>query len=73
MSDKDKCLMDILLDKTSADCPVRPLNMFDLNLSTGLSAIGLCLTYVIVLLQFRISDPIPNAEESFPDNSTLTN
>ena len=64
MSEKEKCLLDIMLDNTSSCCPVRPHNTFDLNYSTGLSALGLCLTYVIVLIQFRISEPGEDSENS---------
>lgn len=45
-----------LIHKCSAPCPIRPLDIFDQNYSTGFSALGLCLTYIIVLVQFKISE-----------------
>ena len=39
---------------TLFDC--RPLDMFDVNYATAASLIGLTTTYVIVLLQFKLSD-----------------
>ena len=42
--------------QTSNPTPVHSHGMFGVNLSTWLGSLGLCLTYVIVLLQFRISE-----------------
>ena len=56
MSDKEKHMMEILLERVSNPAPVSPFQIFALNFSTGLSALGLCLTYVIVLLQFRFGE-----------------
>jgi hypothetical protein len=56
MTDKEKHTMDILVDRVSNPAPVSPFQVFSLDFSTGLSALGLCLTYVIVLLQFRFGE-----------------
>lgn len=48
--------LESLLDKCSDPCPMRPLDIFDQNYSTGFSALGLCITYIVVILQFKISE-----------------
>ena len=53
---QQNCALDILIENYSVECPVRPLDIFNLNYSTALSAFGLCFTYVIVLLQFKVGE-----------------
>lgn len=37
-------------------CPIRPKDIFSLNHSTLASLSGLILTYIIVLIQFKVAD-----------------
>lgn len=53
---REKAELRSLQKKFSKKCTVRPLDAFDINFSTGLSALGLCLTYIIVLLQFKVGE-----------------
>jgi hypothetical protein len=48
--------MNILIDNFATISPIRPLDSFNLNWSTGIAACGVLMTYIVVLLQFRISD-----------------
>ena len=48
--------MQVLVDKFSQECPFQPLGIFEVNLASATSMAGLSFTYVIVLLQFQISD-----------------
>ena len=48
--------LETLIEKFAKDSPIRPAEIFSLNYSDGLSALGLGLTYVIVLLQFKVGE-----------------
>ncbi len=48
--------LDVLIDQFSRPAPIRPKNVFDLNLASGASVSGLMLTYLIVMLQFKLSE-----------------
>ena len=53
---KEKVELQALVDNFSQECPFQPLGIFDVNLASATSMAGLSFTYVIVLLQFKISD-----------------
>ena len=40
----------------SSRAPIRPMDVFDMNYSSGASIMGLILTYMIILLQFKVSE-----------------
>ena len=48
--------MEYLMEEFSSPCPIRPADMFDMNLATMISLAGLLLTYVIVFLQFKMGE-----------------
>ena len=52
----DSVRMDYLMEEFSSPCPIRPADMFDMNLATMISLAGLLLTYVIVFLQFKMGE-----------------
>lgn len=56
MNKKQHCSLLTLIEIYSKECPLRPMDVFNLNYSTELYACGLCLTYVIVLLQFKVAE-----------------
>ena len=41
---------------TSKSAAIRPVNGFDLTISTALTCIGLLITYIVILLQFKFSE-----------------
>ena len=45
--------LDLLIDRFSNPCPIRPLDMFDLNYSSFLGLNNTILTYLVILLQFK--------------------
>ena len=45
----------------SSRAPIRPMDVFDMNYASGASILGLMLTYMIILLQFKLSDPAHSA------------
>lgn len=49
--------LEVVIERFSSRPTIRPMDCFNLNLSTGVSLAGLLITYIIVLLQFRIGDP----------------
>ena len=53
MSVIEKNKMDILIVRFSNSGPIRPLDVFNLNYASAASTIGLLVTYIIVLMQFR--------------------
>ena len=56
ISTKERIKLEVLIDNFSEKCPFTPLGVLDVNLSNAVSMAGLSFTYVIVLLQFQISD-----------------
>ena len=56
LDSEDRVRMEYLMEEFSAPCPIRPADMFDMNLATMISLAGLLLTYVIVFLQFKIGE-----------------
>jgi hypothetical protein len=45
----------ILIKRYDTNAPIRPWEGFDLNLATAISAAGLVATYLVILIQFRLS------------------
>ena len=47
--------LKILIDRYSPQCPVRPMDSFNLDLSAALAMDGAIITYTIVLMQFKLN------------------
>ncbi len=56
MDPNEKAQMSALLSKYSVACPIRPMDVFNLNFAFGASIGGLVLTYIIVLVQFKLGE-----------------
>jgi hypothetical protein len=56
MEDKDKAMIQELMYNVGNISPIRPLDSFDLNMTTGLSVGGVLITYIVVLMQFKINE-----------------
>lgn len=56
MTMKELCQFEVLVDWFSLAAPVRPMDMFNLNFSSAATLVGLVITYMLVLLQFKIGD-----------------
>ena len=56
VSPMERAQAEVLIDRFGRAAPIRPLDVFDVNYATAASVSGLILTYVIVLLQFKMSD-----------------
>ncbi len=56
LSSKERTVIEVLMTKFTTSAPFRPLDIFDVNFASAASLLGLILTYVIVLLQFKVSD-----------------
>ncbi len=56
LTPKEQAEILILVDHFSTPAPVRPMDVFNLNYGSGASIVGLVLTYIIVLLQFKMGD-----------------
>ena len=65
MTTKQSVQMEVLSGQFAVSCPFRPLDIFDVNFGTALSLGGLTFTYVIVLMQFRIGDPLQGLANDF--------
>ncbi len=53
---EDERRLDALLAglaTSASSAPIRPLDVFNLNYSSGVSSVGVMVTYLIVLLQFK--------------------
>ena len=48
--------VEVVVERFSKSAPIRPKDMFDLNLANGASILGLILTYLIVLYSFKFGD-----------------
>jgi hypothetical protein len=49
--------LEVLIGQFSKSSPIRPKDIFDMNLAAGNSVGGVILTYLIVMIQFKISSP----------------
>ncbi len=58
LSSTQRCSLRILQKRfcPMTRCPLRPLDTFNVNSASGASVFGLILTYLIVLLQFKIQE-----------------
>ena len=56
MSHKEKYRIDALCVIFSNEGPIRPWNIFNLNMASIASTGGLLITYLIVLVQFRAGE-----------------
>ena len=56
MSSREKCQIDALAAIFSNEGPIRPKNIFNLNFASLASTAGLLITYLIVLVQFRVGE-----------------
>ncbi len=45
-----------MIKSFGAKTPIRPLDLFDLKMSSGLSAFSMLVTYVVIILQFKIGE-----------------
>ena len=53
---KSQKAVEVAVDKFSISAPIRPMEMFNLNLANGASLAGLILTYIFVLYSFKFGD-----------------
>ncbi len=56
MDEENKHKLAILLDQLGVAGIYRPSNAFEMNYSTGIGAAGIILTYIIVLMQFKVGE-----------------
>ncbi len=56
MTEKSKIEFETLIRSFINQSSLRPHELFDLNLSSGLTASGLLVTYVVVLMQLKVSE-----------------
>lgn len=55
LSETTKADLDILLERYTNEAPISPFGAFNVTISSGLNLDGIIITYIIVLLQFRLS------------------
>ena len=60
MTPQERAGMRVLISRFDNPSPFRPMDVFDMNFGSAASVAGLILTYVIVLMQFKMSDPVPS-------------
>ena len=53
---KEERQLEVLISHFSCPCPVRPCDIFNMNSANFVSVGGLIITYLIVLMQFKLSD-----------------
>ena len=58
--------------KYYCEAPITPLSAFSVSTSTLLGALGTIITYLIVLLQFKVSEPPGDTQERQEHNTTST-
>ena len=51
-----KYRLDTLIQTYANSSPVRPLDMFNVNYSSGTTMLGLILTYMFILLQLKMGE-----------------
>ncbi len=58
LSPADRTKIDLLIDRFANGglAPIRPADVFDLNMASAASIAGIIFTYVIVLMQFNVGD-----------------
>ena len=58
---KEQRQLEVLISHFSTtSSPVRPCDVFNMNTANFVSVGGLIITYLVVLLQFKLNDPILN-------------
>ena len=57
MTQKQRIQVSHLIEEFSRTSVIRPMDVFDMNYATATSVYGIVLTYIIVLLQFKLSNP----------------
>ena len=55
LEDMENIQLNILIDQFSVAAPIRPYDVYNLNYASGFSVDGLMITYIIVLLQFKLA------------------
>ena len=55
MDDKMRYKMEVLLDRMNKPAAVQPENIYDLSISSALLLHGVTFTYIIVLVQFKLT------------------
>ena len=53
---KEERQFEVLISHFSCPCPVRPCDIFNMNSANFVSVGGLIITYLIVLMQFKLGD-----------------
>ena len=56
LSDPNLIDLDLLIDRLSRRGPISPMDYFEVNNSCFLSMAGTITTYLIVLMQFKVSE-----------------
>ena len=56
MSDAERSALSMLIGRLDTPSPIRPSGAIDLNHNTRLVALGLTMTYIVVLFQFKIGE-----------------
>ena len=75
LSKADKIKLRILIKRFDDSAPIKPKSSFDLNLPTAISAAGLIVTYLVILVQFKQSNiglPMQEWKENAENNVTAT-
>ena len=65
---KEERQLEVLISHFSCPCPVRPCDIFNMNSANFVSVGGLIITYLIVLMQFKLS----NSDDMGGHNMTLS-
>jgi hypothetical protein len=53
---KESQLIEVMIDQFSCFSPIRPKDVINMNYASSFSIGGLILTYLIVMLQFKMGD-----------------
>ena len=68
-----KTHLEVAIERFSRAAPIRPMDVFDLNLASGASILGLLVTYLIVLFQFKIGDNFAPTEGGIERQNSTCN
>ena len=68
LDSESKTYLEVTIENFSKSAPLRPRNTFGLNYASGLSILGLLLTYLIVLFQFKVSDNFSPIVDDMPEH-----
>ena len=53
---KTQKTVEVAIERYSKSSPIRPMDMFNLNVANGASLAGLMLAYLLVLYSFKFGD-----------------